>query len=91
MSEQPKYSIGTIIRLRGQPASQVVGASEFAIVARHFLDTAEPHYRIRSLADRHERTVREEDIVTSADAMSGETGANSKIVPFRLRRLSIVL
>lgn len=90
MCERPKYSIGTIIRLLGEPDSQVVGASEFAIVARHFLDTTEPHYRIRSLADRHEQTVREEDIVTSADAMSRETDSSSKIVPFRLRRLSIV-
>ena len=86
MNGRPKYPIGTRIRLLDELASGAVAVSEFAIIARHFLDTTEPRYRIRSLSDRHERTVREEDIVTSVDAISREMGSGSKIVPFRRPR-----
>ena len=88
MNERPKYSIGTRIRLLDELTSSTAAATEFSIIARHFLDTTKPHYRIRSLSDCHEQTVREEDIVTSVDAMSREMG--SKIVHFRRPRLSIV-
>ncbi len=87
MNERPKYSIGTRIRLLDDLISGA--ASEFAIIARHFLDTTEPRYRIRSLSDCHEQTVREADIVSSADAMSREMESGSKTVPFRRPRLSI--
>jgi hypothetical protein len=88
MNERPKYSIGTRIRLLDELTSSTAAATEFSIIARHFLDTPEPRYRIRSLSDCHEQNVREEDIATSVDAMSREMG--SKIVPFRRPRLSIV-
>jgi len=82
MNERPRYSTGTRIRLLDELASHADGASEFAIIARHFLNTTEPRYRIRSLSDFHKRTVREDDIVASADAMSREMGSSSKIVAF---------
>lgn len=88
MNERAKYSIGTRIRLLDELTSG--SAAEFSIIARNFLDTTEPRYRIRGLTDCREQTVREEDIVTSVDAMSGEMGSRSKIVPFRRPRLSIV-
>lgn len=84
---RPKFSIGTRIKLLGDLDSSSAPVGEFSVIERHFLDTTEPCYRIRSLSDFHERTVKEEDIV--ANAMSGETASGSKIVPFRLRRLSI--
>jgi hypothetical protein len=88
MNERPKYSIGTRIRLLDELTSSTSAATEFSIIARHFLDTTKPHYRIRSLWDCHEQAVREEDVVPSVDAMSREMGL--KIVHFRRPRLSIV-
>lgn len=88
MNGRPRYSIGTRIRLLAELTSGT--ATEFSIIARHFLDTTEPRYRIRSLADCYEQTVREEDIATSEDASSHEMELSSKIVPFRRPRLSIV-
>ena len=81
MGGRPRHSIGARVRLLDALTSGK--ASEFSIIARHFLDTAEPRYRICNLANGHERTVREEDIVIADDAMSRETELSSKIVPFR--------
>lgn len=86
MAARPKYSIGTKVRLLGEPVSSVPAAGEFAIISRHFLDTDDPRYRIRNRLDRHERSVGEDDIFISVQASCVEEQLGSKIVPFRSLR-----
>ena len=84
IAARPKYSVGTRVRLLGEPVSSATAAGEFAIISRHFLDTDDPRYRIRSLLDRHERSVGEDDIFISVQAARVEGGLGSKVVPFRV-------
>jgi hypothetical protein len=86
MAARPKYSVGTKVRLLGEPVSSAPAAGEFAIISRHFLDTDEPRYRIRSLRDRHERSVGEDDISIAVQASRVEDRLGSKVVPFRTSR-----
>jgi hypothetical protein len=72
MAARPKYSIGTKVRLFGEPVSSAPAAGEFAIISRHFLDTDDPRYRIRNLLDRHERSVGEDDIFVSVQTLRVE-------------------
>jgi hypothetical protein len=89
MAARPKYSVGTKVRLLGEPVASAPAAGEFAIISRHFLDTEDPRYRIRNLLDRHERSVGEDDIFIPVQASRVEESLGSKVVPFRALRPSL--